>query len=134
MLIGGVDTVLTIPAQVRAADVILGVCLHHWPEGVLEDDYDGSMYPLAEAASRLPSRLEQEFFVYRDDKAAKIWESEGATSTNVNTMLHFIISTPDKETALCEVTVVCDRLDESMQQLLSGLARQLGALPEETTQ
>jgi hypothetical protein len=133
MSIGGVDTVLKIPARVRAAEVILRVCLRHWPEGVLEDDSDGSTYPLAEAASRLPSRKEQEFFVYRDAEAAKDWESEGAASSNSNAMLHFLISRPAKETALREVTVVCDRLDEAMQQVLSELATQLKALPEELT-
>jgi hypothetical protein len=133
MSIGGVDTVLTIPAQIRAADRILGVCLRHWPEGVLEDDSNGSVYPLAEAASQLPSRLEQEFFVYRDAEAAKDWESEGATSSNMNTMLHFLVGRSDEQTALREITVVCDQLDTPMQQLLSELATQLQALPEKMT-
>ncbi len=133
MSIGGVDTVLKIPARIRAADVILRVCLRQWPEGILEDDSDGSAYPLAEAASRLPSRQEQEFFVYRDAEAAKEWESEGAASPNGNTMLHFLISSPAEDAAFREVTVVCDRLDEPMQHLLSELATELKALPEELT-
>lgn len=134
MSIGGIDKVLIIPAQVRATDVILRVCLQHWPEGILEDDCDGSIYPLAEAVSRLPSRPEQEFFVYRDAEAAKDWESEGATSTSVNTMLHFLITKPDKETGFREVTVVCDQLDEPMQEVLSELAKQLQAWREKTAQ
>jgi hypothetical protein len=69
--------------------------------------------------------------VYRDGDASKDWESEGATSANVNTMLHFIVGRPDEEKALREVTVVCDQLDEAMQQLISELATQLQSLPEE---
>jgi hypothetical protein len=128
---GGIDTVLTIPAQVNAIDEILKVCLHHWPDGVFEDDRDGSAYPLAEAASRLPSRPEQEFFVYRDSDASKDWESGGATSANANTMLHFIVGGPEDKRTVREVTVVCDQMDEAMQQLISELATQLRSLPEE---
>jgi hypothetical protein len=134
MSIGGVDAVLHIPADVQAAKVIIRVCLRHWPEGVLEDDHDGSMYPLAEAETRLPSRPEQEFFVYRDTAAAKDWETEGATSKNINTMLHFLIGKPDQKTALREVTVVCDHWDVLMRELVSELATQLHALPKETSQ
>src|SRR5690348_3187768 len=83
MSIGGVDTVLNVPAELPAGKIIARVCLRHWPEGILEDDSDGNVYPLAEAETRLPARLEQEFFVYRDTNAAKDWESEGATSKNV---------------------------------------------------
>ena len=133
MSIGGIDKVLIIPAEVRAADVILGVCLQHWPEGIIEDDRDGSLYPLAEAASRLPSRPEQEFFVYRDSEAAKNWESEGAPSTSVNSMLHFLITKGDKERGVREVTVVYDQVDEPMQEILAELTTQLKALPEKTT-
>jgi hypothetical protein len=133
MSIGGVDTVLTIPAQVQAATVIVRVCLHHWPEGVLEDDHDGSVYPLVEAETHLPSRPEQEFFIYRDSEAAKDWESEAANSNNVNTMLHFLISRPDQKTGLREVTVVCDRWDAPMRQLLADLTAQLHAVPKDTT-
>jgi hypothetical protein len=134
MSIGGVDTVLTIPAHVRAAEVILRVCLQHWPNGILEDDFDGKMHTLSEAESRLPTRPLQEFFVYRDTEAAEDWESEGATSTNVNTMLHFLISELDKSAAYREVTLVCDQLDEPMQHLLADLSTQLQALREDTTQ
>src|SRR5262249_38254355 len=110
------------------------VCLRHWPEGVLEDDHDADVYPLAEAEARLPSRPEQEFFVYRDIDAARDWESQGATSTNIDTMLHFLLSKPDQKTALREVTVVCDQRDVPMKELLSELAAQLQALPKETRQ
>jgi hypothetical protein len=132
MSIGGVDKILTIPDHVRAADVILKVCQKHWPEGVLEDDSNGAIYSLTEAALGLMSRPEHEFFVYSDADAAKDWENEGATTKNANTMLHVLIKSPDKPTGLREVTVVFDELDEPMHELLSDLATQLQALPEET--
>ena len=134
MSIGGVDTVLTIPAQVPAGDVIVRVCQLHWPEGVLEDDYDGSVYSLAEAQGRLPSRPEQAFFIYRDADTAKNWDNEGATSKNANAMLHFLINKPVQNSGLREVTVVCDQWDTPMQDLLSELATELHAVAKETSQ
>jgi hypothetical protein len=91
------------------------------------------MHTLVEAESRLPTRPLDEFFVYRDAEAAEDWENEGATSANVNTMLHFLINKLDKSAALREVTLVCDQLDEPMQHLLADLSAQLQAPPEDTT-
>jgi hypothetical protein len=93
MMIGGDDELLLAPANECIADVILRMCRLHWRGSpcVFEDANSDHTYPLSDPWVWKVGTTSREFFVYRSQADADLWEKEGAVPINVNTMFHFMI-------------------------------------------
>jgi len=124
-MIGGTDVVLEIGPGVAAADAILRAVRRHWPHCVYQNA-DDETAPFAPVADWPPRSVEREFFVYRDEDAARDWDAEGATEANHNTMLYVIL--PDESPAPSDrptVTVVCGEPTGDVKAILEDIETSL---------
>src|SRR5574337_52941 len=112
-MIGGIDVILSVPANDSTADLIVRRVRHYWPNGIFQDANSLQMYSLFDRWVAIIGTNSREFFVYQDADAAKKWEEEGAVPENANTMLHFLLDpSPNPNSKLQEITVVVDERTE----------------------
>jgi hypothetical protein len=122
MVIGGIDLVFELPADVPAAELILRRVEQFWPNALFQDVEEDKWLPVQNSEILVRRLKSQEFFLYRDRAAAESWAAEGAAPTNQNTMLHFLIRTHKKRgSAFQSITLVCDEKTPEIEQLLSDL-------------
>jgi hypothetical protein len=137
-MIGGTDIVLCVHEDIPTADVIFRAVRQHWPAFVFQnaDDESAPFSPRTELW--LPQPSGPEFFIYRDEQAARNWDEDGATPENANTMLHVILGKRRQpQSGLRSLTLVCGTLTGDMKVLiddiraevtLESLARRVEAL------
>src|SRR5262249_6183460 len=114
-MIGGTDIICPVRSDIPIADVIFRTVRRYWPRYVfLNAEETGPFTPWAGAG--LPRPSGREFFIYRDEEAARSWDEQGAVPENANTMLHVILP-PERAPlpALAEVTLVCGELTGEME-------------------
>jgi len=95
-MIGGDDELFLAPAGECIADVILRMCRLHWRGSpcIFEDAGSDRTYSLSDPWVWTVGTTSRDFFVYRSQEDADLWEKEGAVPINVNTMFHFVIGDP----------------------------------------
>src|SRR5437588_12950619 len=96
MLLGGDDELFLAPTAGCLADVILRACRQYWRNSpcVFEDAEGDRTYPLSDPWVWKVGTASQEFFVYRSQADADLWDSDGVVPPNMNTMFHFMIGNP----------------------------------------
>lgn len=103
-MIGGTDITIPTAAGLSAIDLAIRLLRMRWPNAVFEDAINGSVF---NRYADLAFRFVRELFVYRDEVARQQWEELGADPSNVNTMVHLLVSPST-------LTVVVDNLDDAM--------------------
>ncbi|HLN31908.1 MAG TPA: hypothetical protein VK395_29525 [Gemmataceae bacterium] len=122
-MIGGVDVVLWVRDDIPATDVIFRCVRHHWPKLVFQDAEEDSMPYSAQSSQWLPRPAGPEFFIYRDEEAARSWDAQGATPDNANTMLYVILGKRRQaKTGLKSLTLVCGDLTGDMRRIVDEIA------------
>ena len=132
-MIGGVDIVFWVPDEGAAVDAILRVVRRHWKDYVFQNADDPRPSPRP-PGNWLPTPSGRQFFLYRDDAAARSWNENGAIPENANTMLHVLVGNRwQPGTHFRSLTVVCDEVAGEMESLLDeirmSLADQIEKLP-----
>jgi hypothetical protein len=129
-MIGGHDWLLLAPPGIPVADIILQRMLREWPDAVFLDA-DGTVpAPLRDPRVLLGCQS-REFFIFRDEAAARSWDEHGAVPGNANTMFHFVIQPGSDLGWNCQiVTFVFDKKTRQTTRLASDLE---AAFAEETT-
>src|SRR5262245_26301105 len=121
-MIGGTDVVLWVREDVPAADVILRTVRRSWPGFVFQNADDESAPFAPPTGPWLPRPSGREFFVYRDERAARAWDEHGATPENTNTMLHVILGNRRQPgTDLKSLTLVCGGLTGEMKTIVDAI-------------
>jgi hypothetical protein len=124
-MIGGTDIVLKVRSDAPAADVILRTVRRHWPQ-CLYEDADDEAVPVYSADGTWPPQLKsREFFLYRDEEAARSWDEYGAASENDNLMLHVILPHAVETSVQATLTLVCGEPVGEMGALIDDIRRQL---------
>jgi len=123
MGIGGTDTVLIAPKDMSHGDLILTACQRLWSghECLFQDASDIELHSLREPWIWLAGSQSRDFFVYRDRAMADSWRENGATRTNSNTMLQFILSAPNEDDGTIEIAVVYDRATRAVERFIRDL-------------
>ncbi len=117
-MIGGVDLILpSIPRSIYHPRIILGVIADRWPEALLENADDGPPRPLTAVLGDHAEAVNSEFFVYRDEASASSWQEHGATGSNANQMVHFLVADDPQSRENVRVTMVVDSTDRTMRDL-----------------
>ncbi|HZK79430.1 MAG TPA: hypothetical protein VFC46_00145 [Humisphaera sp.] len=125
-MIGGTDVVLEIGAGVRAADAILRAVRRHWPRCVYQNADDESAPFTPFEGDWPPQDVDREFFVYKDEEAARSWDADGATPENDNTMLYVIVpEKPADRTTVPTLTVVCGEPSGEVKAILDDIESSL---------
>jgi hypothetical protein len=124
-MIGGTDVILDVKPGVSAADVILRRVRRHWPACVYQDADDESepFEPLGEIWP--PTLKGNEFFLYRDEEAARSWDEFGATEENANLILHVLLPTGQADDDPHSVTIVCGEPVGEVKTLLAEVEEEL---------
>ena len=118
-MIGGTDLICPVRGDIPIPDVIFRVVRRYWPGYVFQnaDDESGPFTP--HAGPWLPRPSGREFFIYRDEQAARSWDEHGATPENRGTMLYVIL--PSEQSLIASptsVTLVCGELTGVMGDLV----------------
>jgi hypothetical protein len=125
-MIGGTDVILPVRSGVPATDVIFRTVRRHWPNFVYQDADDESAPFVAHTGPWLPEPAGREFFIYRDEQAARGWDEHGATAENANTMLYVLLGEASNlSSGLGSLTIVCGELTGEIAVLLEAIARGL---------
>jgi hypothetical protein len=82
--------VLQKAADREDIDVILRFMRRQWRNGIFEDADTSFSLPLKSAAL-FPAKNWRDFFIYRDRKTYLSWERSGATRSNRDGMIYFLI-------------------------------------------
>jgi hypothetical protein len=121
-MIGGTDVVLKARADFPVADLVLRTVRRHWPDFVIQDADDATRPFTPRNGVWLPKPTGREFFLYRDETAARNWDEFGATSDNGNSMLHVLVGRcPDAAGVLRSVTIVCDRVADDVAAIIEEI-------------
>jgi hypothetical protein len=124
-MIGGTDVILDVKPGVSAADVILRCVRRHWPACVYQDADDESQ-PFEPLGGIWPPTLKgSEFFIYRDEQAARSWDEFGATEENANLMLHVLLPTGEDDDDPHSVTIVCGEPVGDVKAILVDIETEL---------
>jgi hypothetical protein len=122
-MIGGIDIRLPTRAGALSAEVAVRAIRQRWPHAIFENGLTGERYGLF---AEIPFGELEELFVYRDLRAAELWDNEGAVPEAYNSMIH-VIRDPDM------VTVVIDERDAEMDCIIgtirSALADEIFFIP-----
>jgi hypothetical protein len=124
-MIGGTDVILEVKPGVSPADVIFRVVRRYWPQCLYQNAGDESAAQPVPPGTTLPT-LEPEFFLYRDEEAARSWDEFGATPENGNSMLYVLLPEPTVEApGSPTVTVVCGELVGEMRAMMAETLAEL---------
>jgi hypothetical protein len=122
MIIGGSDIIIEAPPRVPLADLIIARVRLLWPDSWFQDAEDDEARPMRDPRVVVRGGRSREFFIYRDRASFDEWERYGATPSNMNTMLHFIL--PDNlagDNELQTFTMVCGERTAEVEQLARDL-------------
>jgi hypothetical protein len=124
MVIGGDDELFLAPAGECIADVILRMCQLHWRDSpcIFEDADSDRTYPFSDPWVWKIGTTSQEFFVYRSQEDADLWEKDGTVPINANTMFHFMISEPiPDDPRFVEVSFAFDKRTAEIRRFIQDL-------------
>jgi hypothetical protein len=126
-MIGGMDFVFWTPDQDAAVRDILRIVCRRWKDYVFQNADDlAPMPPLPPGI--LPTPTGDQFFLYRDESAARSWEEFGAIPENANTMLHVLVGKRRQPgTDYHSLTVVCDEAVGETREILDEIEAALRA-------
>lgn len=110
-MIGGVDIHLPTNAGDTSMEAAVRAVRQFWSSAVFENGITGQRY---DHFRDIPFGEIEELFVYRDEKSADEWDTEGAVPRLYNTMIH-IVRDDDM------VTIVVDEKDAEMQVLIGAI-------------
>ncbi len=120
-MIGGVDIVFWAPDEGAAVDAILRIVRRHWKDFVFQNGDDPAPIPRP-PGNWLPTPSGRQFFLYRDEAAARSWDDNGAIPENANTMLHVLVGNRwQPGTHFRSLTLVCDEATGEMSQILGEI-------------
>lgn len=116
-MVGGIDVRIpstgdcsvSIEAAVRAIR-------HCWPSATYENAVTADRYS---RFSEIPFGRMDELFVYRDSRAAELWDAEGATPATTNTMVHLLVDDSQLTVVIDERNTETDRLIAAIESALS---------------
>lgn len=113
-MIGGVDIKIEIPGRAgRAAlDASVRIIRSFWPSAVFENAENSDYY---DRFDEIPFSRLREIFVYKDEAARDLWETEGAVPEATNLMIHLIVDDPDL------FVVMDDDTTPEMQRVLAAI-------------
>ena len=123
MMLYGCDVLLLAPAGECIADVLLRACRQHWRgcPCVFEDAEGDHTVPLTDSWVWKVGTASREFFVYRSQADADLWDDEGVQPPNPNTMFHFLIGDTVANGRFVEVAFVFDKLTPALRQFIKEL-------------
>lgn len=111
-MIGGSDITIRTTGGPTALDFCVRMIRREWPNSVFEDATNETYFKNYADVSF--SSL-NELFVYQDAEAADAWQTLGAVESNLNTMIHLLLSAT-------EITVVVDdAADVAMARILDAI-------------
>jgi hypothetical protein len=110
-MIGGTDTTFEVHALRSSPAAILHGCLLHWPESLYQKADEKDAHPVGDVLLHAYDRqIGPDFFIYKDRQSYEIWAREGASPTNEDTLLQFIITdTATPQSPYFQVTMVSDK-------------------------
>lgn len=123
MEIGGLARRLRAPLGISLGDVILRYCRSIWPNCLFRDAEEETDRPLSDPWVWNFGTRSHEFFVTRDAEASQSWDHDGPTASNVNTMLHFMLTRPVPNATETFVTVIFDAQSSEIETLLGDLSK-----------
>ncbi len=124
MIVGGSDIVIEAPPGVSLANLILEYVRLLWPDSWFQDANEDEALPIGDRRVSIRGGRSREFFIYRDRAAVGDWGREGATPSNMNTMLYFILEAKSAgEDELQEFTMVCGERTAEVEQFARDLDR-----------
>jgi hypothetical protein len=130
-MIGGMDYVFRLPtcSVETVFDMSLRWARRLWPNAWFETLEMTEPIALASVPSKLWLNGTDEFFVYKDQASATEWTEFGATESNRNRMLYFLIKPryADGQEDHVEVTIVVGELTPEMRENLQRLQEKLQA-------
>jgi hypothetical protein len=122
MIVGGSDLIIEAPPEVPLTDLILARVRRFWPDSWFQDASEDDVYPIGDTRVSVRGGRSKEFFIYRDRAAIEGWKRGGATLSNMNKMLYFIVSDGDAaDDEPREVTLVCGKQTRAIKQLVRDL-------------
>ena len=127
-MIGGIDVRLPTRAGIESVEVAVRAIRQLWASAVFEHGDTAERY---HGFQRVPFGDVRELFVYRDARAADIWDEKGAVPEAFNTMIHILY-----DEGL--ITAVIDERTEEMNTMINAIRSALddsilyvaAALPE----
>ncbi len=119
-MIGGTDIEFRVGDGVPVADVIFRTIRRYWPNYVVENALDESP-SFKPTAGLIPDPPSPEFFIYRDEEAAKDWGEVGATPENGNLMAYVLMGADKPERGLHSITIVVGSPTGEMRSFLNEL-------------
>lgn len=114
-MIGGVDISVPTKAGALSLEASVRVVRQLWIDAVYENAETGERYPSFED---IPFGRLEEVFIYRNLRAADLWEERGAVPEALNSMVH-LFSDNDL------LTLVVDEVNPEMEQLSNAIRSQL---------
>lgn len=122
-MIGGTDIEFRVGDGVAVADAIFRTIRQQWPEFVIENALDESS-PFRPPADRgIPNAPSDEFFIYRDEQAARDWSENGATPENANVMVNVLMGDGKKlKNGFHTITIVVGSYSGEMRSFLKELS------------
>jgi len=122
MIVGGNDIVIPAPPDVPVTDLILSRVRRLWPNGRFQGADEDVDHALGDIYVVMQGGRSREFFIYRDRPSFEAWERDGATPTNLETMLYFLIGDPPADGwGLRQVTLVCGERTGAILNLIGDL-------------
>ena len=123
MEIGGIDIVLAARRNAPVAEIVLRRIRLMWPHCVFEDAERPGCHPISSPWVWFSGTQSTEFFIYRDDEAARAWEEQGATAENQDAMIHVLLGESERAGSLMDVTLVIGSQSPDISALISDLDR-----------
>jgi hypothetical protein len=118
-MIGGTDIICSVSPETPAVDVILRTVRRYWPHSVFQNADDPTPF-VPDNGQWPPHTPSREFFIFRDEQAARSWDELGADPENVNTMLHVLLPGTEGK-APPSLTLVCDHLEGEMGAIVRDI-------------
>ncbi|HXE55254.1 MAG TPA: hypothetical protein VN541_19680 [Tepidisphaeraceae bacterium] len=117
-MIGGRDVIIPTTRGTVALELAVRSITHLWPDAVIEDAESGETLQ-QDSDIRLADR--HEILVFRDPKAAELWEQLGPDPSLDGTLIHFLVSDTDLTVAIDatpvpQVEAFVEALRESLAQ------------------
>ena len=116
-MIGGIDVEISTEFPNEVAEQIHRVVRLDWPDCIAEDVETGDRIETFQLEFSQPTR---EVFLYRDEASKQLWDKEGVTESNANTMIHVVPHDAG-------VTVVVDDASEVTIQRIIGSVREFAS-------
>jgi len=121
-MIGGRDVIIPTTRGADALDLAVRSVMHLWPNAVIEDPGSGETFRPYDDI-RFAGR--HEILVFRDPKAADLWEHLGPDRSLDGTLIHFLVSDTELTVAIDATPVPqVDAFVEALRESLTpGLDR-----------